>query len=138
MRAESITILEREVEFQFSRSSGPGGQNVNKVNSKVTLNWDLESSSAIGVQHKNRFREKFKNQISAKGVFQFSVEETRDQHRNKDLAFKKLLKSIQSVSVAPKKRIKTKPSKRAKEKRLSEKKSTKERKVSRRKSSWEG
>ena len=131
MRAESIQILENEVEYKFSRSSGPGGQNVNKVNSKVLLRWELAPSLALSASQKLRFELKFKNQISDRGIFQLSVDTTRDQHRNKDLAFKKLLKAIQQISVAPKRRVKTKPSKRAKERRLSDKKSTKEKKVNR-------
>src|SRR5258708_4740451 len=111
MRYESIQILEKEVGYKFTRSSGPGGQNVNKVNSKVLLRWEFANSLALTASQKLRFEEKFKNQISDRGVFQLSVETTRDQHRNKDLAFKKLLKAIQEISLAPKKRVKTKPSK---------------------------
>ena len=136
MRVESIQILEREIEYKFSRSSGPGGQNVNKVNSKVLLRWELETSQALSASQKNRFEEKFKNQISDRGVFQLYVDTTRDQHKNKDLAFKKLLKLIQQISIAPKRRVKTKPSKRAKEKRLSDKKSTKEKKSNRSKADY--
>jgi len=136
MRLESIQILEREIEYKFSRSSGPGGQNVNKVNSKVLLRWELETSQALSASQKNRFKEKFKNQISDRGVFQLYVDTTRDQHKNKDLAFKKLLKLIQQISIAPKRRVKTKPSKRAKEKRLSDKKSTKEKKSNRSKADY--
>jgi len=136
MRVESIQILEREIEYKFSRSSGPGGQNVNKVNSKVLLRWELETSQALSASQKNRFKEKFKNQISDRGVFQLYVDTTRDQHKNKDLAFKKLLKLIQQISIAPKRRVKTKPSKRAKEKRLSDKKSTKEKKSNRSKADY--
>jgi len=131
MRPESIQILEKEVEYKFSRSSGPGGQNVNKVNSKVLLRWEFLTSQAISASQKFRFEEKFKNQISDRGIFQLFVDTTRDQHRNKDLAFKKLLKTIQEISLAPKRRVKTKPSKRAKEKRLSDKKSNKEKKINR-------
>lgn len=131
MRPESIQILENEVEYKFSRSSGPGGQNVNKVNSKVLLRWEVASSLALSASQKYRFEEKFKNQISDRGIFQLTVETTRDQHKNKDLAFKKLLKSIQEISLVPKRRVKTKPSKRAKEKRLSDKKSIKEKKINR-------
>jgi len=136
MRAESIQILENEVEYKFSRSSGPGGQNVNKVNSKVLLRWEPATSTAVTASQKYRFEEKFKNQISIKGVFQLTVETTRDQVKNKELAFKKLLKAIQEISLAPKRRVKTKPSKRAKEKRLSDKKSTKEKKQNRRSSDY--
>ncbi len=131
MRTESIQILENEVEYKFSRSSGPGGQNVNKVNSKVLLKWEVVTSLALSPSQKLRFEAKFKNQISDRGIFQLTVEATRDQHKNKELAFKKLLKSIQEISIAPKRRVKTKPSRRAKEKRLSDKKSTKEKKLNR-------
>ena len=136
MRFESIQILEREIEFKFSRSSGPGGQNVNKVNSKVLLRWDIKSSAALSIGQKIRFEERFKKQINEKGVFQLFVDSTRDQHKNKDLAFKKLLKAIGEISLAPKKRVKTKPSKRAKEKRLSDKRAKKEKKFNRRGSDY--
>ena len=131
MRLESIQILEKEVGYKFARSSGPGGQNVNKVNSKVLLRWEMADSQALSASQKYRFGERFKNQISDRGVFQLYVDTTRDQHKNKDLAFKKLLKLIQAISLAPKKRVKTKPSRRAKERRLSDKKSTKEKKQNR-------
>jgi ribosome-associated protein len=133
MRQEVLESLEREVKYRYSRSSGPGGQNVNKVNSKVTLCWHLESSSALSVSQKKRFQEKFHNQISESGLFQLSVDETRDQPRNRDIAFKRLLKLISSISLAPKRRVKTKPSKRAVQRRLDEKRATKDRKSNRKK-----
>ena len=136
MREQSIQILENEVEYKFSRSSGPGGQNVNKVNSKVLLRWEVGSSAALSGGQKQRFQDRYKNQISDRGTFQLFVDTTRDQHKNKDLAFKKLLKLIQQISLAPKKRVKTKPSKRAKERRLSDKKSTKEKKLNRSKTDY--
>ena len=110
-----------EIEFQMSRSSGPGGQNVNKVNSKVTLRWDI-SSSGLDEGVKRRFIERFGSRLTKSGAVIIQSDEFRDQMRNKDACLTRLASMIRAVLRPPKRRRVTKPSGAARERRLSGKK----------------
>lgn len=111
-----------ELNFSYSRSSGAGGQNVNKVNSKVTLEWDIEASASIQTEVKARFKERYKNLINQAGVVQITSQESRSQKMNQDNCVKKLNHLVQSVLHPPKPRKKTRPKKSAVQKRLDSKK----------------
>lgn len=111
-----------ELNFSYSRSSGAGGQNVNKVNSKVTLEWDIEASASIQAEVKARFKERYKNLINQAGVVQITSQESRSQKMNQDNCVKKLNHLVQSVLHPPKPRKKTRPKKSAIQKRLDSKK----------------
>lgn len=111
-----------ELNFSYSRSSGAGGQNVNKVNSKVTLEWVIDSSSSIADDVRERFKERYKNLINQEGIVQITSQESRSQKMNQDNCVKKLNQLIQSVLHPPKPRKKTKPKKSAIQKRLNSKK----------------
>ncbi len=111
-----------EFKFSFSRSSGAGGQNVNKVNTKVTLLWPIIASNSLPVPVKNRFIEKFKNIINEEGILIIISQETRSQKMNKENCIQKLKIMISSVASPPKKRIKTKPSRASIQKRITHKK----------------
>lgn len=118
---ESFGVQPGEIEFQVSRSSGPGGQNVNKVNSKVTLRWNL-AASGVNDAVKRRFVEQFGSRLTKTGEVIIHGDQFRDQGRNKEDCLQRLAEMIASVLRPPKKRRSTKPSRSAREKRMSGKK----------------
>ena len=89
--------------ISFSRSSGPGGQNVNKVNTKVTLKWHIETSK-FPQQILNRIKKAHGNRISKDGFLVLTSEATRDQNQNRADCFNKLVVIIQEASSPPKPR----------------------------------
>ena len=122
-----------EITFQTSRSSGPGGQNVNKVESRVELRWHLLDSQVLTDAQKALILEKLSNQLTAEGLLLITAQDDRSQFRNKEIALARfhalLLKSLRR----PKPRKATKPSKGAVRKRLEGKKIQGEKKANRRK-----
>ena len=128
---DKISIPLREFDFSYARSPGPGGQNVNKVNSKVVLKWQIEKTKALPESVKARFVQKYKRRISKKGELTISSHRFRDQARNVADVLNKLKELILSVAVEPKKRKKKKVSKAAKRRRMENKKRQSEKKQSR-------
>ncbi|MEG3656283.1 alternative ribosome rescue aminoacyl-tRNA hydrolase ArfB [Arenibacter palladensis] len=112
----------QEVKFKAVRSSGAGGQHVNKVSSKVELTFDLENSMALTDIEKNRLLRKLSTKLSKENILIMQCEETRSQHKNKELVIKKFLDTLEASLTVPKRRRKTKPSRSAIEKRLKSKK----------------
>ena len=112
----------QELKFKAVRSSGAGGQHVNKVSSKVELTFDLENSMALTDLEKNRLLKKLSSKLSKENIFLMQCEETRSQHKNKELVIKKFLETLEANLVVPKRRRKTKPTRSAIEKRLKSKK----------------
>ena len=90
-------IPETEFEFSFARSGGPGGQNVNKVNSKAILHWDITSSPSITAPMKNRFLEKYGSRLTLEGVLVLSSQQHRDQITNVEECLEKLKEMLESV-----------------------------------------
>ncbi len=123
-----IRIPLREFHFQFSRSGGAGGQNVNKVNTKATLRWEVESSPSLPEDVRGRFAAKFRRRINQEGELVLSSQRFRDQGRNVADCIEKLRRMLDEVSRPPKKRTATKPSRAARERRLSEKREKSEKK----------
>jgi ribosome-associated protein len=117
-----------ELEFLTSRSSGPGGQNVNKVNSKVTIRFDIRSSAFLSAEEKSMLCEKLSNRITTNGVLVLSSQDKRSQLDNKEAVLSKLDGILKKAFEKKKRRKKTKPSKAAKEKRINSKKKTSEKK----------
>ena len=122
-----------EFDFQTSRSSGPGGQNVNKVETRVTLRFRVASSELLYQREKERLRLKWKNKLTSDGELLVSAEKHRSQHKNKEEAIKLFKKLLTKAFTDPKPRKKTKPSKTAIKKRLDAKKKHGEKKANRRK-----
>ncbi len=128
-------VLDNELEFSFSRSSGPGGQSVNKVNSRVELRFEIESSQILTEEQKSRIFSKLSSRISNDGVLHLSGQEERSQVKNKESVIKRFYKLINKALKVHKKRVKTKPSKSSVEKRLKTKREVSEKKQ-RRKSDY--
>jgi ribosome-associated protein len=117
-----------ELVFTTSRSSGPGGQNVNKVNSKVTLRFDVVNSALLSAKEKDIILKKLATKITNEGVLVLNAQESRSQLQNKEdvmVNFDRLLKKAFEKKKA---RKKTKPSKSAVAKRIKGKKQTSEKK----------
>jgi ribosome-associated protein len=130
-------VLEKDFspEFNFitARSGGPGGQNVNKVNSKVTLCFNVNDSELLADNEKILITEKLANKINSEGVLLITSQAERTQLANKERCIQKFYDLVSKALIVQKKRRKTKPSKSAIEKRLDEKKKQSEKKQSRKK-----
>jgi ribosome-associated protein len=120
-----------ELYYKTSRSSGAGGQNVNKVETAVTVMWKGGESQFFFDFQKSRIYDKLINRINSEGVLQLTVTETRTQLQNKKLATEKILSLVNEALFIPKKRLKTKPSKSKIQKRLNDKKKIGEKKENR-------
>lgn len=125
-----LGIRSADLLFQFSRSSGPGGQNVNKVNSRVTLRFRV-GGSALPPGVAARLRASFATRITADDELLLSSDRYRDQGRNKEDVLERFAALLERVARPPKKRRPTKPGRAAKERRLTDKKKRSERKSSR-------
>lgn len=125
--------IHRELTFKAVRSSGAGGQHVNKVSSKVELSFNLPVSEGLSDMEKERLQSKLSSRLTNKGVLILQCDEARSQHKNKELVVKRFFDILKKGLEVPKKRRPTKPTKSAVEKRLKLKKMSAERKASRRK-----
>jgi len=125
--------LSPEIEYSFSRSSGPGGQNVNKVNTKVELRFNINNSVLLTDNQRNRISSKLSKRITANGEIVLTSDETRSQLKNKEIVTEKFYTLLEEALKRKKKRIPTKPSRKAKENRLKEKKIQSEKKEIRKK-----
>ena len=123
--------LIQEVNYKAVRSSGAGGQNVNKVASKVELHFSVTSSEAFSEEEKTRLLKKLKNRLTNDGELILQCEESRSQHKNKQLVTERFVELIKASLVKPKPRKKTKPTKASKLKRLENKKIVSEKKAAR-------
>jgi ribosome-associated protein len=123
-----LAIPRRELRFTFVRSSGPGGQNVNKVASKAVLRWDVRNSTSLSEAVRGRFLTRAARQINDRGELVLTSQRYRDQGRNIDDCLEKLRALVLAAVPPPKRRKKTKPTRASKEQRLVQKRATAEKK----------
>lgn len=117
----ALAIEENEIEERFIQSSGPGGQNVNKVATAVQLRFDSEKSSALSADLRARLRRLAGRRMTKDGVLIIEARRFRTQERNREDARSRLIDLLARASVAPKLRKKSRPPRAAKERRLDEK-----------------
>lgn len=126
-----IKVPTSEFTLTFVRSSGPGGQNVNKVSTKACLRWPIEDSASLPPGVKARFQERYRNRITADGDFLLFSQRYRDQSRNVADCYEKLRDLINAVADAPVRRKKRKPTRGSIERRLKNKKQRSQKKENR-------
>lgn len=126
-----LTIPAGELEIAFARSGGPGGQNVNKVSSKVDLRWSPLTSEVLAEEDRALLLEKLKNRLTTEGVLIVTSTKTRDQIKNREDARAKLALILKAALDRPKPRKATKPSKGAKRRRIADKRHNAEKKTNR-------
>ena len=129
--------LLREITFKASRSGGKGGQNVNKVSSKVELNINIKTSSLFTEEQKAMILSRLANRINPEGILQLITQEDRSQLKNKEKSVEKLLSLLHKALHKVKLRKPTKPGKATIEKRLKLKQARALKKISRRGDNWE-
>ena len=121
---ETVAIPSTELHFQFSRSSGPGGQHVNRTASQVELTFDVLNSPSLNEAQRARVLSKLKSYIDTRGVLHLTSQTTRSQHRNRAEVVARFVLLLQRALHMPKRRIPTKPSAHAEARRLAEKQRT--------------
>src|SRR5262245_42225848 len=129
---DAITIPDAELHFSFARSGGPGGQNVNKVESKAILRWDVAANTSLPPDVKDRLRAQQQHRITAEGELLIQGQRFRDQERNKQDCLDRLREMVLRALTQPRKRKPTKPTRGSRERRLANKKMQARRKAGRR------
>lgn len=119
---DSIAIDEGELQFEYVRASGPGGQNVNKVATAVQLRFDVLSSPSLASDIKGRLIRLAGKRVNADGFLVLAARRFRTQEANREDALRKFVELVRKASEKPKVRHKTKPTKASQEDRLKEKK----------------
>ncbi|SHI45918.1 alternative ribosome rescue aminoacyl-tRNA hydrolase ArfB [Flavobacterium terrae] len=126
-------IILSEVQYKAVRSSGAGGQNVNKVSSKVVLSFSIEESQGLNDEEKEIIKQKLNSKLTTEFVLILNCDEDRSQLKNKEIVTKRFIDILEKALIKPKPRKKTKVPKSVIEKRLKEKKSNSEIKNNRKK-----
>lgn len=129
--------LIKELSFKATRSSGAGGQHVNKVSSKIELTFDIQNSQILSENQKQRLIKNLESRLTKENVLMLFCDESRSQHKNKEIVTKRFLKIISYGLKIPKKRKPTKISRSANRKRLERKKIQAYKKAIRRKPTLE-
>lgn len=118
----SIAIPQAELSWRFVRSSGPGGQNVNKVASKVVLSWDVADTRSLPEDVKDRLQKQNRRRLTKNGILLLTSQRFRDQEKNRTDCLEKLRALVLQAAVRPKVRKPTRPTRGSRESRLQEKK----------------
>lgn len=118
-----IRIADDELSITYVRSSGPGGQNVNKTSSKAVVRWNVRSAPGVRDDVKARFLARFGSRVTAAGDVLITSDRHRDQPRNLEDCLAKLTAMLSEVAAAPRRRKATRPGRAARERRIVEKKS---------------
>ncbi|GAA4275339.1 alternative ribosome rescue aminoacyl-tRNA hydrolase ArfB [Aquimarina mytili] len=129
----NTSVIINELKFKAIRSSGSGGQHVNKVSSKVELSFDITSSKGLTEDEKAILARKLSSRLTKTGTLLLQCGDSRSQHKNKELIIKRFLNILKANLHIPKKRKLTKPSKIAIKKRLENKQKQSIKKANRRK-----
>jgi ribosome-associated protein len=119
---EFVDIPRSEIEVRTSRSSGAGGQHVNKTSSRVELSWNIALSKALDDEQRERLLSRLASRLSEEGAIRVVASDTRSQLRNREAAEKRLAETIAKALLVPKKRKPTRRPRAANEARLTEKK----------------
>jgi ribosome-associated protein len=113
-----LVIPGSELGLSYARSAGPGGQNVNKVSTKAVLRWQVAATPSLAPAVRQRFVAKYGNRINAAGELVIAADEHREQSRNVTACYERLREMIVAVLKPPRKRVKTRPSRAAVERRV--------------------
>lgn len=130
-------LMLKELKFKAVRSGGAGGQHVNKVSSKVELTFDLENSESLNEEEKALLVQKLKSKLTKENILLLQCDESRSQHKNKEIAIDRFLNIVSGGLKVQKPRKETKPSKSSILKRLKKKKKTAFKKALRNKANFE-
>jgi ribosome-associated protein len=133
----ALSIPRSELDFRASRSSGAGGQHVNKTSSRIEVFWNALSSPSLTEEQRDRLRHKLASRIAIDGSIRVVASDMRSQSRNKGLAEERLAELVRGALLVPKKRRPTRPTRAAKEARLEGKKRQSHKKRERRDKSFE-
>jgi len=134
---DGLEIPENELEFAVSRSGGPGGQNVNKVSTRVTLRFNVDASQVLNSDQRRRIHSRLASRISKEGILQVTSQRTRSQELNRADALERFAELLREALHRETPRIPTRVSRAAKIKRVEEKKKRTKVKVARSRKGWE-